>query len=270
MPWRGSNWTAIPAHTSDYRKTSSAESVFLCDSPALLRRTHFHGLRSWGSRRRSRRALPPRQMSCGSHTTAPPIAATRRPQPGCGRRSWRASKCPSPPSSKGARRSSAPFTGRARAGASPSSSSPGTSAATPASPSTPRSLPPPAPVGAAGGAGESGDRGGTDLADQLLAPGADLQPGSGLSKATGDGAPQRRLEPGPPPDRRRGPGRDRATLGARRATDGEGVESELVGETADAARAEPGRDQQRPEILHVVVHLVIVHLGRGRKAEPKG
>ena len=46
----------------------------------------------------------------------------------------------------------------------------------------------------------------------------------------------------------------------------EGVEAQLVREAVDAAGAKAGFDQQRPEILHVVVHLVVVHLGGGREA----
>ena len=48
------------------------------------------------------------------------------------------------------------------------------------------------------------------MADQLLAPGADLQPGGRLPEAARHRGPHRRLEPGAAPDRRRRPSRSRA------------------------------------------------------------
>src|SRR4051812_1746319 len=49
----------------------------------------------------------------------------------------------------------------------------------------------------------------------------------------------------------------------------ERVEAELVREAGDAAGTDPRRDQQRPEIADVVVHLVVVHLGGRAHAEAK-
>src|SRR4030095_2797337 len=52
--------------------------------------------------------------------------------------------------------------------------------------------------------------------------------------------------------------------------DREGVEPELVPEAPDPARLEASCDQEWPEVLHVVVHPVIVHLRRGTEPEPEG
>ncbi len=49
--------------------------------------------------------------------------------------------------------------------------------------------------------------------------------------------------------------------------DGEGVQAELVAMAPDLARAEAGRDQQRPEVARVVVALVVVHLLGRAQAE---
>src|ERR1051325_6304565 len=67
----------------------------------------------------------------------------------------------------------------------------------------------------------------------------------------------------PLPELRRGRRRAAVRFGARR----ERVQAELVREAADAAGLEAGLDQQRPQVAHFVVHLVVLHLAGRAEAE---
>ena len=48
-----------------------------------------------------------------------------------------------------------------------------------------------------------------------------------------------------------------------------GVQSELMTEATDIAGQEPSPNQERPEVAHVVVHLMIVHFIFWAETEPE-
>src|SRR4029077_8716098 len=80
--------------------------------------------------------------------------------------------------------------------------------------------------------------------------------------------------PSPTRDGRRGARPEARADGRSRCpgcpADREGIEADLVREAADVAGLEARSYEQRPEVAHVVVHLVVVHLGRRREAELEG
>jgi hypothetical protein len=55
-----------------------------------------------------------------------------------------------------------------------------------------------------------------------------------------------------------------------RLADGKGVQAEFMRETTDVAWQKAGTHQQRPEILHVVISLMIIHFILGAQVEAKG